>query len=275
MNSEVKIHINQVRDMTGSTFEITIPVLNEESALHGNVLALYDFCMKNFEGSGQWKIVISDNGSIDRTPEIGNNLASKFEQIKYIRTDKRGVGLALRKSWENTSADIIGSMDLDLSADLRHLTDALSIVSEKGYDLVYGTRLHGDSKVTGRSLKREIASKAFNFIIRRYLKVSLSDAMSGFTFFNRSLLKDLVAHGATSDGWFFQAEILIVSEWLGLNVSELPLEWTDDRNSKVKIFPLMLEYLREMRALKKNYYPGRNRKAYATTDHGIHQSRDT
>lgn len=240
--------------MAGNTFEITIPVLNEEATLKRNVLTLYDFCKNNFGDSGRWQIVIADNGSMDNTREIGNNLASDFGQIKYFRLDKRGVGLALRKSWENASADIIGSMDLDLSADLKHLPEALSLVSEKGYDLVYGTRLHRDSKVTGRSLKRDIASKAFNSILRHYLNVSLTDAMSGFAFLKRSFLRELVAHGATSDGWFFQAEILVVSEWLGLNVSELPVEWTDDANSKVRIFPLMLEYLGAMMTLRKNYY---------------------
>lgn len=245
--------------MTGSAFEITIPVLNEEATLNKNILALYDYCMNNIDSSGQWKIVIADNGSIDRTGKIGNDLALKFGQVEYVRVGKRGVGLALRKSWDNASADVIGSMDLDLSADLRHIGEALTMVSEKGYDVVYGTRLHGDSKVAGRSLKREVASKAFNFILRRYLKVSLSDAMSGFTFLDRRVLKSLIAHGATSNGWFFQAEILIVSEWLGLNVSELPLEWTDDRESKVRFFPLMLEYLREMKDLKKSHYPIKKR----------------
>jgi len=238
--------------MTGSDFEITIPVLNEETTLDRNVLALHDFCMNNFEDPGQWNIVIADNGSIDNTREIAERLVSEHSNIGYISVDRRGVGLALRKAWRNSTADIIGSMDLDLSTDLRHLPEAISAIVEKKNDLVYATRLHEASRVKGRSLKREFISRAFNYMIKKYFRISISDSMCGFTFFKRSILEKLIANGAISDGWFFQAELLIVGEWIGLIVAELPVDWTDDKNSKARVFPLVIEYLREMKTLKKH-----------------------
>jgi glycosyltransferase involved in cell wall biosynthesis len=237
--------------MMKKTFEITVPVLNEEAGLGRDITTLYDFCMRKFPDTKQWKIVIADNGSTDRTREIAEGLASQRENINYLRLDRRGVGLALQSSWRNSAADIIGSMDLDLSTDLRHLPEALSALSDKRCDLVYGTRLHEDSKVTGRSIKRRAASRMLNSIIRNYLNVTISDGMCGFTFFRRPLLEKIIANGASSDGWFFQAELLIVSEWLGLKICELPVEWTEDKNSKARILPLAIEYLGAMRALKK------------------------
>jgi glycosyltransferase involved in cell wall biosynthesis len=237
--------------MAINTFEITIPVLNEEVSLKSSVSALYDFCLRNFPDSEQWSIVIADNGSTDKTQQIGTGLVKEFGNIRYIRLEEKGVGRALRAAWQNASADIIGSMDLDLSTALRHLPEALAAVTESGYDLIYATRLHKDAKVTGRSLRREFSSRAFNWIMRHYLHVSISDAMCGFTFFKRSLLNELLQNGAMSDGWFFQAEILVVSEWLGLHVAELPVNWIDDRESKVRILPLALEYIRAMKELKR------------------------
>lgn len=236
--------------MKNITFEITIPVLNEEKRLEKGVLTLNTFCMKEFPDSSHWTIVIADNGSTDKTREIAESLVAEHKEIKYIRLDKRGVGLALKTSWRQSGADIIGSMDLDLSTDLKHLPEALSAISERDYDLVYGTRLHKDSEVTNRSLKREIVSRVFNFFMQTYMRVTVSDGMCGFTFFKRPFLKKLIENGAESDRWFFQAEILVVSEWLGLKIYELPVHWTDDKNSKVRIFSLMLEYLKAMKKLK-------------------------
>jgi len=236
--------------MFQNSFEITIPVFNEETSLESKILILHDFCIDHCSDK-LWAIIIADNGSMDRTQIIAENLAARYKKIKYIKLDKKGVGLALKTSWKKSNAKIIGSMDLDLSTDLKHLPQALSAITEQDYDVVYGTRLNNDSRVVGRSLKREIISRIFNFILQRYLKVSISDSMSGFTFFKRSFLDEILRNGAESDRWFFQAELLIVSEWIGLKMYGLPVCWTDDSNSKVKAISLAIEYLGAMRVLKK------------------------
>lgn len=236
--------------MFQNSFEITIPVYNEETSLESKIITLHDFCINHFSGK-LWAIIIADNGSMDRTQVIAEDLAATYNQIKYVKLDRKGVGLALKTSWKQSNSYIIGSMDLDLSTDLKHLPQVLSAITEQDYDLVYGTRLHSDSRVIGRTLKREIISRIFNYILQNYLKVSISDSMSGFTFFKRSFLDKILKNGAESDKWFFQAEILIVSEWLGLRMYELPIHWIDDSDSKVKVLSLMIEYLGAMRTLHK------------------------
>ena len=57
-------------------FEITIPVLNEEATLEQNAKILHGFLKGHFPDGGQWRIVIADNGSTDRTLEIARALAS-------------------------------------------------------------------------------------------------------------------------------------------------------------------------------------------------------
>lgn len=234
------------------TFEVTIPVLNEEACLEKQVLLLRDFLRQNFPANGLWKIVIADNGSTDRTPEIAESLCRNFEEIKLVKVPKRGVGLALKISWTQSEADIVGYMDLDLATDLAHFKTVMDVLVRQNYDLVYATRLHRDSVVIGRSLKREITSRVFNLILKIYLGVRFSDGMCGFKFLKKQHLQKLMAAGAVSDGWFFSTELLTTAEWGGLKIFELPVKWTDDaENSKVKIIPLALEYLRAMRVLKK------------------------
>ena len=145
------------------TFDVTIPVLNEEVTLAENVGILRDFLKSNFPTPKQWRIVIADNGSEDRTPAIGKSLAAQWEEVQYLQIRRRGVGLALKTSWGQSQADMVGYMDLDLATDLAHFLEAYRAIAEQGMDLVYGTRLHKHSQVIGRSLKREVASRGFNW----------------------------------------------------------------------------------------------------------------
>jgi hypothetical protein len=75
--------------------------------------------------------------------------------------------------------------------------------------------------------------------------------MCGFKFIKTQHLNSLVSKGVTSDGWFFATQLLLVAEVSNLEIKEIPVVWTDDGNSKVKIFSLTYEYLIEIYKLKR------------------------
>jgi glycosyltransferase involved in cell wall biosynthesis len=162
------------------TFDVTVPVLDEEATLDQNIRILHAFLRTHFPDPQQWKIVIADNGSTDQTWNIANTLAAELPAVQPLKVAHKGVGLALKTSWGQSKADMVGYMDLDLATDLPHFLEAYKAIAEANYDLVYGSRLHPNSKVIGRSLKREIASRAFNTMLKMYLGVGFSDGMCGF-----------------------------------------------------------------------------------------------
>jgi len=234
------------------TFDITIPVLNEEATLARQVRTLHAFLCEHFPEHSQWAIVIADNGSTDNTAHIALALADELPEVQLVRVPERGVGLALKTSWSQSRADIVGYMDLDLATDLPHFIQAYNALATEGFDLVYGSRLHRKSVVIGRTLKREITSRVFNFIVKFYLGTRFSDGMCGFKWLKRQHVKPLMDGGAVSNGWFFSTELLAVAEWQGLNSCELPVRWTDDTSgSKVNIPRLARQYLQALAVLKK------------------------
>ena len=234
------------------TFDITILVLNEEATLDRQVRTLHDFLWNKFPTPGQWRIVIADNGSTDNTHHIAAALCDEFAEIQLIRVPEKGVGLALKTSWSQSKADIVGYMDLDLATDLRHFTQAYNALATEGFDLVYGTRLHKKSRVVGRTLKREITSRIFNLMLKIYLGTRFSDGMCGFKWLRREHVAPLMEAGAVSNGWFFSTELLAIAEWKGLKMCELPVIWTDDTSSsRVNISRLAKQYIAAMRVLKK------------------------
>lgn len=233
-----------------TSIEITIPVLNEEDTIDRQVRIAREYIDANLTDLGQIDLVIADNGSDDGTQAICEGLVQELSGVRYLRLGERGVGLALKASWGQSEADIIGYMDLDLATDLVHLREALAPLVKDEADIVTGSRLLPQSKVVNRSPVRAFVSRVFNAMLSAYLQVRFSDGMCGFKFLQRRHLADLRELGAKSDGWFFATELLVCAEASSLRLLDLPVTWTDDPNSKAKIGKLAIEYMKAMRALR-------------------------
>lgn len=232
------------------SIEITIPILNEEATLSAQVRKVHAYLQDTLTDIGKITIILADNGSTDSTPEIARKLSTELSSVKYLRLEKRGVGLALKSAWGGSTADIVGYMDLDLATDLSHLRPALKCLISKEAHIVTGSRLAKGAKVIGRTPLRNLTSVCFNHIVKLIFRTSFSDGMCGFKFLRREILPELMSCGAQSDGWFFATEVLVTGEHLNYKIFDLPVTWTDDPNSKVKIIKLSLEYLKAMMALR-------------------------
>lgn len=231
-------------------YQITVPVLNEEERLKSGIDETIEFLRKK-NLLDTWSIVIADNGSTDRTPGIGQELAKTHpHSVSYMRISAKGVGLAIRESWLQSDADIVGYMDVDLATELNHLIDVARCFESIGTHVVNGSRLLPDSEVIGRTLKREITSRGLNIIMRVALGVQFTDAMCGFKFFRHETAVQLLESIPVIPDWFVSAEMLVRAEWLGLTIEEIPVKWTDDPNSKAKVGKLAKQYLGHIHRLR-------------------------
>jgi len=223
---------------------VTFPVLNEEALLASSIERTIAFCNQHkFEIH---EFCIADNGSTDRTPEIGEMLAARYPNLRYLRVGKRGFGLALKTAWDATDADFVGYMDIDLATDLRHLKEVYEHVARgDDYELYLGSRLKHGASVRNRTLLREFTSRAFNRLLRLRLGVSFSDAMCGFKFIDRNLYRRLVDRFQFTDDWFFATQLAVRAEWMGARILDMPVDWTDqpDSKSSARLVNLSLLYL--------------------------------
>ena len=230
-------------------FEIVVPVYNEERQLKQSIMILYDFLNEKYPFS-QWRVTIADNGSRDCTKEIALELTKKYEKIKYFRLNEKGFGKAVKSVWRESSCPILGFMDLDLATDLKHLPEVIDIFRNRDVDFVVGSRLLPESVVENRTLLREITSRVFNYILKKYLRVSFSDGMCGFKFIKKESYAKILKFGVQNDGWFFSTEILIIADYLNLKMYEIPVHWVDNEDSKVQLIELAKTYLKEMSKVK-------------------------
>jgi glycosyltransferase involved in cell wall biosynthesis len=219
--------------------EIVIPVHNEEAGLALSVRRLHRFLVAEFPFS--WRIVIADNASADGTPHVAAKLAAELSRVSWLRLEAKGRGRALRAAWSASDARVVCYMDVDLSTDLRALLPLVAPVLSGHSDLAIGSRLAHGARVV-RGPKRELISRAYNRLLHTALRARFSDAQCGFKAVRRDALGDLLA-AVRDDNWFFDTELLVLAQRRGLRIHEVPVDWIDDPDSRVKIVRTAIEDL--------------------------------
>ena len=208
-------------------------MLNEERDLAASTATLQTFLSNNLTGH-QWRILIADNGSTDSTLDIAKGLAEEHSRIRYLHLDQRGRGRALSKAWLDSDADILAYMDVDLSTDLSAVPEMVKAIDGGGYDLAIGSRLKRGAQVIGRPPHRELISRAYNLLVRSMFITRLRDYQCGFKAISRGAAQALIPL-VQDTGWFFDSELLILAEKNGYRIKEVPVRWTDDPDTRVKI----------------------------------------
>src|SRR3954452_11408142 len=219
---------------------IVVPVYNEEVALEESVRRLHRFLTEAFPFG--WRIVIADNASTDRTPELARVLQATLRGVSYLRLERKGRGRALREAWSRSHARVVAYMDVDLSTDLRALHPLVAPLLSGHSDVAIGSRLAGGARVV-RGPKRELVSRAYNVILHTALRAKFSDAQCGFKAVRRAALTGLL-DDVRDDGWFFDTELLVLAQRRGLRIHEVPVDWVDDPDSRVDIVRTAIEDLK-------------------------------
>src|SRR5262249_49722799 len=162
-------------------------------------------------------------------------LADAFDDVAFLQLPQKGRGRALRCAWIQSKADIVCYMDVDLSTDLSALPRILDKVGSQGFDLATGSRLLRESRVK-RSVRRELISRAYNVFLKLVLGNRFSDAECGFKALSRAAVERVVPL-VQDQSWFFDTELLVMAERMGLRIADLPIIWIEDNDSRVKVIP--------------------------------------
>ncbi|MBQ1208019.1 MAG: glycosyltransferase [Lachnospiraceae bacterium] len=236
---------------------IIFPVLNEKIRLERGVTRTVEYLQSiNFS---DYEIIIVDNGSEDETPQIGQMLCQKYAGVNFERINVRGVGAAFRRGVELSSGEIVGYMDIDLSANIRHLGEMLEIFDHSPeVDYINGSRFAKSSKTQGRKWYRQITSQGLLILLKLFLGMKCTDAICGFTFLRREKALELIQASSQDNGWFYMIEFLLRAEKRHMNVLDYPVEWQEDYNTTVKIFKTICNYMVQIARLWKEFYIKKN-----------------
>jgi glycosyltransferase involved in cell wall biosynthesis len=225
---------------TAALVDVAVPVHNEEGDLERSLRRLHRHLVRRFPFPA--RITIVDNASTDRTWAIARRLEGELPEVRAMRLDRKGRGHALRTAWLQSDAPVLAYMAVDLSTGLEALLPLVAPLLSGHSDLSVGSRLAPGARVV-RGRKREVISRCYNRILRHTLHVRVRDAQCGFKAVTAPAARRLLP--LVRDGnWFFDTELLVLAQRLGMRIHEVPVDWVDDPDSRVDILPTAIEDLR-------------------------------
>lgn len=221
--------------MTTRSLCIVVPVYNEERRLPVLLEALHRDAddVAGRAGLVLTEVILVDDGSTDGTPDLlaaSDDLGGRISFERF--PTNRGKGAAVRAGMLRATSDVALMTDVDLSTPLDELVD-LAAELERGVDVCIASRaLHGSEIVIRQPLHRELMGKAFNVIVRTLTRIPWKDTQCGFKLFRLSTSRRLFELQRV-DGFAFDMELLVLARRLGLRVSEVPVRWIDNPDTRV------------------------------------------
>ena len=227
--------------------EVVVPVYNEQDTLLKNIPALCAYLETYFPY--RWSVVIADNASTDATLSVAEGLAANDPHVRILHLKEKGRGRALKATWLASEADIVAYMDVDLSTNLWSFLPLVAPLATGHSDVAIGSRLLRGAMVT-RQWKREVISRCYNLLIKAMFRNGFSDAQCGFKAIKRGVAQELLPRVEDNE-WFFDTELLLLAEERGYRVSEVPVDWVEDLDSRVDITSTALKDVKGLLRVRK------------------------
>lgn len=198
---------------------VVIPAYNER----GNIIPLYDELKKVLEDIGNYEIIFVDDGSTDGTYDDLKEVHKKGK-VKIIKFKRNfGKAAAMAAGLEETTGDIIITMDADLQDNPEEISAFIKKHDGEDLDMIIGWKYPRLDP-----LSKTVPSKIFNFLIRRSTGLKLHDCDNGFRLFDKEVKEHLTLYGG------LYRYIPIIAHSKGFKVGEVKVKHRKRTRGKSK-----------------------------------------
>ena len=210
---------------------VIIPAYNEKNRLRKTLPGLRDFLNQQ---DFSWEVILVDDGSDDQTSEVLLEFFNGSE-VRVLRNSKnQGKGYSVKRGVLAAKGRVVLITDADFSTPIEEFI-RLNHYMDAGCKLVIGSRGLPDSNVvTHQVWYREGMGRFFNRLVRLILSMDFEDTQCGFKCFEREL-GCLIFSKTTVTGFCFDVEFLFIAKKLGIKIIEVPVEWSNVLESRVRI----------------------------------------
>lgn len=238
--------------MTIPFLSIVIPAHNEEKRLPQTLGQIFAFLEKQ---SYEAEVIIVENGSSDRTPELAQEFASQHKNLIVIREEQRGKGNAVRRGVLEARGEYRFICDADLSMPINEVQKFLPTVLSD-FDIAIGSREAPGAIRFNEPAYRHWGGRAINLVIQLLILPGLNDTQCGFKCFRAEIAENLFRQ-QTLTGWSFDIELLYLARRKHLRIKEIPIQWYFDADSKVNAIRDALHMIGDIFRIHMNALRGR------------------
>ena len=228
-----------------TSISVVSPLFNEEDY----VLRAYEAAVEAFAPiTADYEIVLVNDASTDRTPEIIESLRARDPRGKAVHNPKNlKLGGTLRAGYAVVTKDLVLYTDADLPFDLHEVRRAVRLLEAQKADVVSAYRFDR----TSEGLLRTVYSFFYNSLVRALFGLAIKDVNFSFKLFKRELLSKFTLK---SDGSFIDVEFLCRARKAGAHIIQIGVDYFPRSRgvSTLSSPAVIVKILREMLALRRD-----------------------
>jgi glycosyltransferase involved in cell wall biosynthesis len=239
-----------VADPQPEVLSIFFPMWNEEHYVERAVDVARRVC-ETMVGAGEladYELLIIDDASTDRTPELADKLAAADRHVRVIHHDRnRKLGGSMKTGFANAGGDLILYSDADLPFDMEgELPRAVRLLREYDVDMVSAYRFDR----TGEGYLRAVYTFSYNLMVRWMFRVKARDINFAFKLCRRRIFEHVRLQ---SEGSFIDAELFIRTAGLGYEILQIGVDYFPRTlgESTLASPAIIVKILREMFTLRR------------------------
>lgn len=225
---------------------IIIPAHNEENRLPKSLQGVFSFLEQQVYTA---EVLVVENGSRDRTFQIGQDLSRQYPNLQVIHIDQRGKGLAIRSGMLAARGQYRLIADADFSMPVEEINRLLPPTCD--CDIASASREVAGAVRHNEPPYRHLTGRIFNLMIRLLVLPGLKDTQCGFKCFREEVARDIFQY-QTLSGWAFDVEVLVIARLHGWKITEVPINWYYFQGSKVNVLRDSLRMFSDLLLIRSN-----------------------
>lgn len=192
---------------------VFFPIHNEEENIRTTtekaLAVLKELPLKEYE------VILVENGSKDKSPEIVDQMAKDFKNVKAVHQNPGGYGYALRAGFESAKYDWIVYTDADGQFDFSEVEKFLEKTDQA--DVIYGYKIKRSD-----NFFRIFAAKGWALSLFLFFGLKVRDVDTGFKMVKRQVLEKITPLESTVGG-MINAELAIKAKKAGFKITQVPV----------------------------------------------------
>jgi glycosyltransferase involved in cell wall biosynthesis len=166
-----------------------------------------------------YELIIIDDKSSDRTPEIADAMAAADPHIRVIHHERnRKLGGSMKTGFAAATGDLVLYTDADLPFDMDELPRAVRLLRDYEVDIISAYRFDR----TGEGSVRAVYTFVYNGLIKALFDVKVRDINFAFKLCRRRIFDHVELK---SEGSFIDAELIIRATRMGYEIMQMGVDY--------------------------------------------------